>query len=245
MVGGDFSFYQFPTEDYWRRLFGETPESLRFGLKVPEDVTVQSWPKHARYGRKAGLLNEDFMNADLFGSAFVKRLEPFKERVAVLMFEFGTFSKAAFPNPEAFRERLDAFLSGLPTGFRYAVEIRNSEYLSPAYLQTLARHQASHVLSSWTRMPELGVQSEIESASSSDFTVVRALLRKGRSYEEALNLFSPYQSIKEPNERGRRALVDVIERSIASGRQAYVFVNNRFEGCAPETIEAVMDSVRA
>ena len=39
-VCGDFAFYQFPTEDYWRRLFEGTPPSLTIGLKVPEAITV-------------------------------------------------------------------------------------------------------------------------------------------------------------------------------------------------------------
>ena len=40
VVGGDFSFYQFPSPSYWQRLFEESPASLRFGLKVPEEITV-------------------------------------------------------------------------------------------------------------------------------------------------------------------------------------------------------------
>src|SRR5262249_40544587 len=40
VVGGDFSFYQFPTADYWTRLFGSTPPTFAFGLKVPEQLTV-------------------------------------------------------------------------------------------------------------------------------------------------------------------------------------------------------------
>src|ERR1700730_18870167 len=30
VVGGDFSFYQFPTADYWARLFGGAPAFLLF-----------------------------------------------------------------------------------------------------------------------------------------------------------------------------------------------------------------------
>src|ERR1700742_2402204 len=30
VVCGDFSFYQFPNQDFWRQLFGESPRSLRF-----------------------------------------------------------------------------------------------------------------------------------------------------------------------------------------------------------------------
>src|SRR5262249_35921697 len=43
-VCGDFSFYQFPAPDSWRELFGETPDSLQFAFKVPEEITVATWP---------------------------------------------------------------------------------------------------------------------------------------------------------------------------------------------------------
>jgi hypothetical protein len=81
-VGGDFSFYQFPTTDYWARLFESSPPSLLFGLKVPENITVAKWPGHARYGKRAGQENDSFLNAGLFGDLFTKPLEPYADRVA-------------------------------------------------------------------------------------------------------------------------------------------------------------------
>src|SRR3954454_12454453 len=62
VVCGDFAFYQFPEPGYWKRLFEGTPASLRFGFKVPEDITVPRWPTHARYGPKAGRENETFLD---------------------------------------------------------------------------------------------------------------------------------------------------------------------------------------
>ena len=39
IVCGDFSFYQFPTPEFWQKLFATAPAGLRFALKVPEEVT--------------------------------------------------------------------------------------------------------------------------------------------------------------------------------------------------------------
>ena len=44
VVGGDFSFYQFPSAETWARVFDGTPPDFGFGLKVPEEVTVTRWP---------------------------------------------------------------------------------------------------------------------------------------------------------------------------------------------------------
>jgi uncharacterized protein YecE (DUF72 family) len=190
-VCGDFAFYQFPTADYWRRLFEGTLASLSIGLKVPEAITVARWPRHARYGEKAGQDNKSFLDTALFRNQFTRPLEPFADRVAVLIFEFGTFAKATFPGVNDFLFRLDDFLAGLPGGFRYAVEIRNPEYLEEGYFACLSGHGVAHVLNAWTRMPELGSQLERPGVETADFSVVRALLSKGRSYEQAVEAFEP------------------------------------------------------
>src|SRR5271157_299074 len=39
VVCGDFSFYQFPSAEFWRKLFTTAPGTLRFAFKVPEEIT--------------------------------------------------------------------------------------------------------------------------------------------------------------------------------------------------------------
>jgi uncharacterized protein YecE (DUF72 family) len=240
VVGGDFSFYQFPRPDYWSNLFEGIPASLGFGLKVPEEITVQTWPGHARYGRRAGLANERFLDAGLFERAFAKALEPHRRRVAVMMFEFGTFSKHEFPSAADFLARLEGFLKTLPGGWPYAVEVRNKEYLGPDYFGLLARHNVAHVFNAWTRMPTLADQIAMPGSFTADFTVVRALLQKGRSYERAVKMFQPYEEVKQPDSMSREALRQIVNRTLHSRARACLFVNNRLEGNAPGTIEAVV-----
>jgi uncharacterized protein YecE (DUF72 family) len=242
VVGGDFSFYQFPTEDYWAGLFGGSPPSLSFGLKVPEEITVKTWPGHARYGRRVGLANERFLDAALFERAFARPLGPHHERVAVLMFEFGTSSKKEFPTAADFLERLDGFLGALPGGWRYAVEVRNKEYLTPDYFAVLARHKVAHVFNAWTRMPTLADQMALPGAFTTDFAVVRALLQKGRAYEQAVKMFEPYREVQQPDPPTRGVLRGIVARALRVGDRAYVFINNRLEGNAPATIESVLSA---
>jgi uncharacterized protein YecE (DUF72 family) len=240
-VCGDFAFYQFPTPEYWERLFGGVPESLQFAFKVPEEITVPRWPGHARYGPRAGKDNDGFLNAELFQVLFTNRLESYADRVATLIFEFGTFNKSTFPTVDHFLDQLDPFLAALPGGFRYSIEIRNPEYLGPAYFALLASHDVAHVLNAWTRMPDLAAQLERPGALTGGFTVVRALLTRGRTYEQAVQSFEPYQLVQEPNEPARDALQQIAERSREQRKPAFLFVNNRLEGHAPTTIEAVVD----
>lgn len=243
VVGGDFSFYQFPSPEAWAKIFAATPAGFGFGLKVPEQVTVTRWPGHARYGPRAGQPNDHFLDAALFEKLFLRALEPYRDHVAVLIFEFGTFARQDFAHPDLFLACLEGFLGSLPRGWRYAVEIRNADYLGPTYFGMLARHNVAHVFNAWTRMPRLAEQIALPDAYTADFTVVRALLQKGRSYEQAVSLFAPYREIKEPDPSTRDAIKQIAEHCLATRRRAYAFVNNRLEGNAPTTIEAVASTL--
>jgi uncharacterized protein YecE (DUF72 family) len=245
VVCGDFAFYQFPSPECWKRLFGQTPGSFLFGFKVPEEITVARWPRHARYGKRAGTDNEAFLSAELFEQLFARRLEPYRAQVATLIFEFGTFAKSMFPSPDDYFARLDAFLGALPGGWRYGIEIRNPEYLGPAYFSLLAGHGVAHVFNAWTRMPELGTQRQFPGALSADFTVVRALLSRGRNYEQAVKQFEPYKLVQEPDHAARHALAGIADDARQQKKSAYLFVNNRLEGHAPTTIEEVVKEMIA
>lgn len=240
IVCGDFSFYQFPSPDYWHRLFTSAPRALQFGFKVPEEITVKTWPSHARYGARGGRANENFLDPKLFELAFLRPLEEYRERAAVLIFEFGTFSKREYESSEPFTEELQRFLAALPEGWRYAVEIRNREYLAPGYFDALRRRNVAHVFNSWTRMPDLSTQTAIADAYTADFVVARGLLKPGRSFEDAVKKFQPYREVQEPNAGVRDALRRLIERARNRANKAFVFLNNRLEGNAPGTIEAVV-----
>ena len=239
-VCGDFAFYQFPSEARWRSLFMATPPEFRFALKVPEEITVKRWPRHARYGARAGSENEAFLNVEMFDRFFLRPLAQFGERAALLIFEFGTFAKRDFESVAHFDGALGGFLARLPRQCRYAIEVRNREYLAAEHFQCLRHHGVAHVHNAWTRMPELAEQIAMPESFTTDFTVVRALLRHGRSYEQAVAQFSPYAAIQEPNPRARAAIRSLIDQATDAHHSAYVFVNNRLEGNAPSTIEAIV-----
>lgn len=243
VVCGDFSFYQFPSEDYWRRLFASAPGHLKFAFKVPEELTVKQFPSHARYGARGGVVNENFLNLQLCDAAFARPLLPYRERISALIFEFGTFARRTLSGVEEFLERLDPFLASLPEEFRYSVEIRNPEFLGPEYFECLRSHRVAHVFNAWTRMPELSSQIALPGAFTADFSVTRALLRHGRSYEDAVQRFSPYERVQEEDPGARQAMRDIVRRARQQRQQAVIFVNNRLEGNAPATIQAVVEGM--
>ncbi|MCL4401817.1 MAG: DUF72 domain-containing protein [Acidobacteria bacterium] len=241
-VCGDFSFYQFPPHAFWKRLFGLVPENFRFAFKVPEQITCRNFPSHPRYGPQAGHENESFLDAAMLKDLFLRPLEPYRAKTALLIFEFGTFSKRSFAELGEFLDRLDPFLAALPGEFRYAVEVRNPEYLARDYFACLRGHKVAHVYNAWSRMPELKRQIAIPDSVTADFLVCRALLRRGRSYEDAVNMFAPYTEVKDPNPEARESMRVLIERAREKQHVAFLFVNNRLEGNAPATILSLVES---
>jgi uncharacterized protein YecE (DUF72 family) len=241
-VCGDFAFYQFPSDEFWQKLFAQVPASFRFAFKVPEQITCKVFPGHGRYGPQAGKDNEEFLNARLFHEAFLRPLMPYRERIGVLIFEFGAFNRRTFSDLPEFLDRLDPFLAALPPEFRYAVEIRTPDFLEKDYFACLRNHRVAHVYNAWSKMPELRQQIAIPDSVTTDFQVCRALLRRGRNYEEAVESFAPYSEVRDPNPEARDSMRVLIGRARENKEFLFLFVNNRLEGNSPLTILSVVDS---
>jgi uncharacterized protein YecE (DUF72 family) len=240
-VCGDFAFYQFPSDEFWQMLFAQVPESFQFAFKVPELITCKTFPTHLRYSADAGKENESFLDVGMLSEMFLRPLLDYRNKTALLIFEFGTFARRSLGDLAAFLERLDPFLAALPRDFRYAVEVRNPEFLERDYFTCLRRHRVAHVYTAWSRMPELRYQVSIPDSSTADFAVCRALLRYGRVYEEAVARFAPYREIQDPNPQARDSMRVLIGRARENHGTLFLFVNNRLEGNAPLTILSLVD----
>lgn len=236
-VCGDFAFYQFPAEDFWSRLFSLTPEGFRFAFKAPEQITCKVFPRHARYGPQAGKANEMFLDSAAMREMFLRPLARYGEKAALIIFEFGAMRE----DERVFLDALDPFLSSLPQDFRYAVEVRNPEFLEKDYFSCLRSHGVAHVYNAWSRMPELRSQIAIPDSATADYQVCRALLRRGRMYEQAVEAFQPYTEIKDPNPEARESMRALIGRARENRQMLFLFVNNRLEGNAPMTILSVVE----
>ena len=141
----------------------------------------------------------------------------------------------------SFVQLLDGFLAKLPKGYLYAVEVRNADFLTGEYLAMLRAHGVAHVINSWTRMPPVIQQIQVAGVLTAGYSVIRALLKPGRTYEEAVQSFTPYDRIREENPELREGIVEAIRRCVADGRTPYAYFNNRAEGNSPKTIEAILD----
>lgn len=58
-----------------------------------------------------------------------------------------------------------------------------------------------------------------------------------------MKAYEPYDKIVKPLPEMRRETVTLVKKAIAQNRRSYVLVNNRSEGNAPLTVQALVTSL--
>jgi uncharacterized protein YecE (DUF72 family) len=159
-------------------------------------------------------------------------VEGLKHKLGLLLFQFAPQDVG---QPRAFAERLHAFLSQLPRGVPYAVELRNTELLTSDYARALTG-LAVHAHNVWGNMPSVLEQARSLPPVSRKPLLVRWLMRRGDDYEGARSRFHPFSKLIEPDLANRAAITTLLAKALAHGVPAFVVVNNKAEGCAPESI---------
>ena len=242
-VGNDATFYRPPSANQLRGYLNQIPEAFEMCFKVWEELTIPAFAKQPRYGAKAGQPNPRFLDAALFKNLF---LSPFHEarftkHTGPLLFEFQRHGLSA----EEFTGKLDAFFSAIPKDFSYAVEIRNAGLLGPLYRDVLEKHGVGHVYNHWSYMPPLAEQHERMERFTAPFVVLRLLTPLKMSYEAAKKRAEPYNKIVGELPEMRRDAVALIRQASGEARRVYAIVNNRSEGNAPLTVQALTGMLAA
>jgi len=239
----DAAYYTFPTQKYLEEMAGQVTPDFLFGFKVTDAITIKHFPNLPRFGAQACKPNESYLNTALFADEFLRPCESIRSHVGLLIFEFSRFWPGDYRHGRDFVADLDKFLSQLPKGWPYGIELRNRVWLRPEYFGCLARHQVTHVFNSWQAMTPVSQQmAPPGSRTNPDLVAARFLLKPGRKYEDAVKTFEPYDQIKEENPEARAAGRALVTEGKAAGpkRKTFVFVNNRLEGNALGTIAAIL-----
>jgi uncharacterized protein YecE (DUF72 family) len=241
-VGNDSTFYRAPTAQQLTRYLNQIPEDFEMCFKVWEEITIPSYALHNRYGTNAGQPNPRFLDAQLFKDFVLTphRKAQFEAHTGPFLFEFQRHGMSA----SEFLGKLDQFFFQLPKHFIYAVEIRNAGLLGPEYQKVLEAHGVAHVYNHWSSMPSLAEQHNRMGRFTTPFTVLRLLTPLKISYEAAKKRAQPYTMIVGEIPEMRRDTVELVRKAVAENRRAYVLVNNRAEGNAPSTIQALTDELR-
>ncbi len=239
-VGIDSAFYDPPSEEELKSYARALPPGFPCVSKVWDRITAKRLGQDAPQPGLTGMKNPDFLNATLFKDAVLGPYSRvFRDHAGCFVFEFQAMRGKDLPDPLHWADQLDDFFKELPRDYRYGVELRNPELLTGVHGEVLKRHGVTHVFNSWTEMPSIGDQIDLDWTFPADFTVARALLKPGRRYSDAVKQFQPYDRVQEPQPALRADLLRVVREVLRRRIEAFILANNRAEGNAPGTIKAV------
>jgi uncharacterized protein YecE (DUF72 family) len=141
-----------------------------------------------------------------------------------------------------FTDRLAEFLRQLPSEFEYGVEVRNPEILEHRYFQALNEARVAHCFNHWNTMVPLCQQMRAAADAgglTADFYIARLLTPLGTSYQNAEELFEPYDRVQAPNGQMRGDVLRIVRRAFATHKRAFVTANNKAEGNSPLTMVSI------
>ena len=196
-VGVDSGFYAPLDARRLARYAEQVPLDFRFLVKAPASITD-------RFRRVAGGRirepNPGFLDLELaLEQAVAPYCEGLGERAGVLLFQFPPLGRDITDNPRRFAEDLYRFLRRLPTGPTYAVELRDEALLTPDLAAAMHHGGAVPGLAAHPRLPLIQTQGELFANYDDGPLVIRWLLRRNRTYEEARDHYQPFDRLAEPD----------------------------------------------
>ena len=214
--------------------------------KVWDEITTAVYPRHPRYGARAGTKNPHFLDVERFASDV---LAPYGRSFAAdagpFVFELTPMPRGAV-DERTLVARVDDFISRLPSaptpspgGPRWAFELRNAELFGARWLDMLRANGAAHVFTYWTAMPPLRDQLRAK-AITAPFTVVRLMLPPYTRYASRKADLAPFDKLAEPQPEMREDVVAILRAAAEAGcDEGFVLVNNKAEGSAPLTVREI------
>jgi uncharacterized protein YecE (DUF72 family) len=213
---------------------------FRFVVKAHEDVVLPRFSNHPRYGEHRGRDNARYLDANYTSDAVVgPAVEGLGDKLGPIVFQFPPDRSRDADDPSRFADRLARFLEALPRGPLYSVEIRTKSRLSPEYADALAAAGAVHCLNVHPSMPSIGEQWARLAIESGRAVVVRWMLGGGLEYEEARDRYAPFDRLVDEDAPTRGEIADVVLAAALRTLPVYVVANNKAEGSAPLTIQAL------
>jgi uncharacterized protein YecE (DUF72 family) len=229
----DRTYYEPVPVPALRAYAGQVPPSFRFVVKAHEACVVERFPLHARYGKRRGEPNPLYLDATYASESVVRpAVDTLGEQLGAIVFQFPPEDRG---DPTTFARRLGAFLQRLPPGVVCAVELRNPELLVPAYATALVDSGAVHCHNIWGSMPNASAQARQLPPVTRRPLVVRWLMRPGETYETAGARYAPFDRLVDEDVANREDIARLVGRAAEHGVQSFVMLDNKAEGCAPET----------
>lgn len=223
-VEADVTYYRVPTPsmvDGWKL---RTPEHFTMSAKMPRSIV------HCGEGPAP---NPDrvlvYDHVQRITDDFLSVMGRLGKRLGPIVLQFPFFNKGAFPDAGLFMDRLDAYLSRLPGELRFAVEIRNKEWVNLDFLDLLRKHRVAFV---WLDLAYMPHPSELKlDLVTTDFSYTRLI--GDRKAIDALT--DTFDKIVIEQGAGLQRWADFLNRVAKDVPESFVYSNNHYAGHGPAT----------
>lgn len=225
-----------------RQYAESVPPDFVFTVKAPNALTLTHFYSRqpAAYASSAGAANPHFLDQTLL-RVFLERLAPLGRKLGPIMFQFEYLNRIKMATKEAFFERFGAFISGAPGGYRYAVETRNPNYLSPAFFDFLKDRGCGFVYLEGYYMPPISRVFETFHPRTTDYSIIR--LHGGDRLEIEKETEEVWDRIVAPKPESIATAARIVKANARHRVMTYVNVNNHLEGSAPLTIQRLIKAL--
>ena len=217
----DNTFYRTPALTTVQGWNTKTPSGFIFAAKVPQVITHE----------KVLVDCEDDLNH------FLKTMAALGDKLGPLLFQFGYFNKSKVKSGAEFLALLKPFLKKLPKGYKFAVEIRNKNWLDLRFVDLLREHGVALALIDQGWMPRPWEMKDALDLITADFTYVRWLGdRKG--IEEKTKT---WDKIIVDRRGDLLEWVELLKKVHKRRIQILAFANNHYAGHGPGTVNLFLE----
>jgi uncharacterized protein YecE (DUF72 family) len=250
-VSLDRSFYKPLSVSQYATYAAQVPEDFRFVVKAPSIVTDASIRDESGRGMK---VNGSFLDPRVaLHSCIDPVLQGLGDKLGALVFQISPLPYAMLDDMSEQIARLHTLLSTIPDlrtavpGAVVAVEVRDPQWLTPAFTAALRAVGATYCLGLHAKMPPIAEQLPILRALWPGPLVCRWNLNPlygAYGYEDAETQYEPFDRMQDPDVATRLALARVIAGTVGRGQNAYVTLSNQAEGCGPLSAIELAKAVR-
>jgi uncharacterized protein YecE (DUF72 family) len=222
IVEVDSTFYRIPTKVTVKKWVEQTPENFIFAAKVPQGVTHRAFQGDFR-GRLA---------------YFLEVMETFGQKLGPLLFQFPYYKQSIFPSVTAFLDKFEPLLASLPTDLRFAVEVRNSNWITAELFERLRKYHVAFTLVDhpWAeKADELMKRMDVV---TSDFCYIRWLGHQTKLDKMTDRWDHLLLDKREETSQWVKILSELLRRDV---KTIFGIYRNRYAGYAPGSIELLKE----
>lgn len=217
----DSTFYGCPSASTVANWAARTPEDFTFSVKVPQVITHE----------------KALVASDSEFEEFVKTMDVLGPKLGPMVFQFPSFDRWKFSKQDDFLAVLIPFLKKLPAGHKFALEIRNKNWLDARFVNVLREHNVALALTDTSFVPRPWEMKEKFDLITADFTYVRWLGdRKG--IERVTKTWD--KSVVDRRE-DLTSWAELFRKFVARNLKVFAYANNHYGGHGPATVKLFMD----